>query len=283
MSHVQSPPLAPEVQAALPTFFVIGASKCGTTSLHEYLAAHPQISMSSVKEPMCFEPPHWADRLAEYPQLFGERPTAIRGESSTAYSAYPWVPDIPDRVKATVPDAHIVYVVRDPIPRTLSHYAQNVWDRFPVRPFDELMADLEHPMNMPVWASRYATQLERWLERFPAERVLVLDQRDLLRERAATVRRVLAFLGVDDGFSSPSWYAEHNTATDHRVSTDLARRLGAAGRLARRTPGLRRLVTAEVPTPTLTDEQRERLVAILAPEAERLGALTGLSLAHWSL
>ena len=56
---------------------------------------------------------------------------------TTAYSAYPWVPEIPDRVKSVVPGARIVYVVREPVERMLSHYAQNVWDRFPVRPFDE--------------------------------------------------------------------------------------------------------------------------------------------------
>src|SRR5437667_3176943 len=54
MSHVEAPELAADLRAALPTFFVIGASKCGTTSLHEYLAAHPEIAMTKNKEPLCF-------------------------------------------------------------------------------------------------------------------------------------------------------------------------------------------------------------------------------------
>lgn len=270
------------MRAALPTFFVIGASKTGTTSLHEYLAVHPEIAMTDDKEPMCFEPPHWVDRMAEYRELFPHR-AEVRGESSTAYSAYPWVPEIPDRVRAAVPDARIIYIVRDPIPRTLSHYAQNVWDRFPVRPFDELMDDLEHPMNMPVWASRYATQYERWAERFGAERILVLDHRKLLTDRRGTMRQVFEFLGVDAGFTSPEWDAEHNTAVSHRVPTDLAKRLGRAGAAALRVPALGRLLTREVPKPQLTPQQRERLVALLRPEAERLRRLTGLPLEHWSL
>ena len=245
-----APDLPAEVRAALPTFFIIGAPKAGTTSLHEYLAEHPGIAMSSVKEPMCFEPRYWIERLPEYRQLF-ERPAAVRGESSTAYASFPWAPDIPDRIRATVPEAKLIYLVRDPIPRTLTHYAQNVSDKKPVRSFDELMADLEGPMNMPVWCSRYATQLERWTERFGADRVLVLDQRALLEERAPTIRRVFEFLGVEPQFESAAWEQEHNPA--------------------------------KVPLPTLTDEQRERLEALLAPEAQRVREMTGLALEHWTL
>jgi hypothetical protein len=274
--------LAPEVQAALPTFFVIGAAKAGTTSLHEYLARHPEIAMTSNKEPMCFHPPDWITRLERYTRLY-DRPAPVRGESSTAYAAFPWAPDVPDRVRATVPDARIVYLVRDPIERALSHYAQHVWDRPRVRPFDELMDDLEHPVNSTVWCSRYATQIERWLERFGDERVLVLDQRDLMRERAATLRRVLTFLEVDPDFTCDAWTAHHNVSADHRAPTALARRLGRIGRAASRAPVTRRLFTREVPRPQLRPDQRDRLVALLAPEAERLRALTGLPLDHWSV
>ena len=275
-----APQLPDAVRAALPTFFVIGAPKAGTTSLHEYLAEHPQVAMSEPKEPMCFQPPHWVTRLGEYQHLFAQR-AAVRGESSTAYTAYPWAPDVPGRVRATVPEAKLIYVVRDPIPRMLSHYAQNVWDGFPVRPFDELMADLEHPLNMPVWASRYATQLERWLEHFPRDRILVFDARDLREQRAETLRRVFAFLSVDPDFVSPAWDREHNTASSHAKPNALGRRLGGVGERLARRPGLRRMVAREVPAPALRAGQRDRVASLLRPEAERLRAMTGLSLAHW--
>src|SRR4051812_27966301 len=286
---IAEPQLARDVRAALPTFLIIGAAKCGTTSLHEYLGAHPSICMSSNKEPMCFEPPNWLERLPEYRDLF-ERPAPVRGEASIAYSAFPWAPEIPDRVRATIPDARIVYLVREPIQRMLSHYAQNHWDRhlwgakrFPIRPFDELMDDLEDPMNMPVWCSRYATQVERWIERFGRDRVLILDQRDLLRDRATTLRRVLEFLAVDAAFASPAWEAEHNTATQHRLPTDLARRLGRAGRAGLRVPVLRRALTREIPRPELTDDQRRGVCALLRPEADRLREITGMSFEHWTV
>lgn len=267
----------------LPTFLIIGAAKSGTTSLHEYLAVHPEIAMTSEKEPMCFEPDDWQDKLAEYDELF-DRPAPVRGEASTAYSAWPWAPEVPARVRATIPGAKIVYMVRDPVPRTLSHYAQNLWDEFPVRSFDELMSDLEDPMNMPVWCSRFGTQLERWLEHVDAERILVVDQHDLLAAREETMRRVFSFLEVDPGFTSPTWDTELNTAVSHRVPNQLHRRLGK--RRGHKLAGkrvLHRLVLTEVPRPTLTDEQRRRLEALLRPEVARLRELTGQRFEHWSL
>lgn len=263
----------------LPTFLIIGAPKAGTTSLHTYLAEHPQIAMSSVKEPMCFAGPDWEDRLAHYDNLF-TGPAPIRGESSTAYSSYPWAPEVPARVATTVPSARLVYLVRDPIPRTLSHYAQNVWDGKPVKPFDELMEQLDDPWNMPVWCSRYATQLDRWRRHFPEDRILVLDEAELRHDRVSAVQRVLGFLGADATFVSPDWSAEHNAAISHRVP-----RRGLA-RLAPHRGGegvVGRLVTREVARPVLRPAQRDRLAALLQPEAERLEASTGVQTAGWTL
>lgn len=266
----------------LPNFFVIGAAKAGTTSLHQYLATHPQIAMTSVKEPMCYAGPNWREQVRNYATLF-PRQAPLRGEASTAYSAFPWEPEIVDRVHATVPDARMVYLVRDPIARTLAHYAQNVWDDKPVRPFDQLMRDLDDPMNMPVWCSRYATQLERWTDRFGTDRVLVVDTRALHNDRSATVRSVLAFLGADTEVDTSAWQRKHNTGQEHRVVRRSFRRLGPVGATARRLRILEPLLTRPVRTPELTAGQRHRLEDVLAPEASRLRELTGQSFAGWSV
>lgn len=268
--------------SVLPTFFVIGAAKAGTTSLHKYLSTHPQIAMTSVKEPMLYAGPQWREQIQGYGDLF-PREAPLRGEASTAYSAFPWEPEIVDRIHATVPDARMVYLVRDPIPRTLAHYAQNVWDRKQVRPFDELMRDLEDPMNMPVWCSRYATQLERWTDRFGADRVLVVDTQALNDDRAATVRRVLAFLGADTTVDPFAWEQKHNTGREHRVVRHSFRRFGAVEGMARRLPVLEPLLTRPVRTPELTATQRKGLENVLAPEAQRLRELTGQPFAGWSV
>lgn len=279
---IETPALPEEVRAVLPTFITIGTAKGGTTSLHAYLAEHPELSMSTEKEPMCFERPDWVERMAEYRDLF-ERPTAVRGESSTAYSAYPWVPEIPDRVRSVIPDVKLIYCVRDPIDRMIAHYAQMVWDRFPVRPWDELMDDLEHPMNIPVWQSRYGTQYERWAERFGQDRILVIDQHELLHRRLPTLRRVFEFLGVDADFTSPAWDADHNTATQHVRPTALGERAGRQRGRLERIPFLRPLLAKPVSKPTLTARQRAGVEAILRPEADRFRELTGMPFADWSV
>jgi hypothetical protein len=268
--------------SVLPNFFVIGAAKAGTTSLHSYLSTHPQIAMTSVKEPMCYAGPNWQDQLESYASLF-PRQAPLRGEASTAYSAFPWAPEIVDRVHATVPDARMVYLVREPIARTLAHYAQNVWDDKPVRPFDDLMHNLDDPMNMPVWCSRYATQLERWTDRFGADRVLVVDTRELHDNRNATVRRVLAFLGADTEVDASAWELKHNTGREHRVVRRSLRRLGGVGVMARRLRVLEPVLTRPVRTPVLIPAQRQRLEDLFAPEAQRLRELTGQPFAGWSV
>ena len=265
--------------SALPTFFVIGAARSGSTSLHTYLSQHPEIAMSIPKEPMYFQPPDWRERITRYVY---DGDAAVRGESSTAYTAYPWAAEVPERVRATVPDAKLIYVVRDPIPRVLSHWMRNVQDDLPVKPFDELMADLEDPMNIPVWSSRYATQLERWLAHFPRERILVLDNDDLARHRRDTLQRVFAFLGVDPTFHTDEFERVHNRII-RVIPNERGRRLGAVGTWAARRPRLRPLVAREVPTPELRPDQRERLEALFAPEVARLRELTGLPLDNWSI
>ena len=93
----------------LPDVFVIGAAKCGTTSLHHYLNQHPDISMSRVKEPGVFSTPHWLPGFESYDGLFDcEAPH--RGESSTSYSRYPAEGDAAARIHGAVPDAKHIYI-----------------------------------------------------------------------------------------------------------------------------------------------------------------------------
>src|SRR4051812_36073420 len=108
----------------LPTFLVIGAAKSGTTSLHSYLDLHPRVAMSEPKEPSFFNREDWEIRRDWYESLF-DPAAEVRGESSTAYTRYPIVRGAPERIRALVPDAKLVYVVRDPIDRLVAHWVQS--------------------------------------------------------------------------------------------------------------------------------------------------------------
>jgi len=271
------------------TFLIIGAAKAGTTSLPQLPRRAPEISMSSEKEPVCFEPPDWHRRLGEYRELF-DRAAPVRGEASIAYSAYPWTPEIPDRVRAVVPDARIVYLVRDPIERMLSHCAHMEWNRHlwgaqRSRPFDQLMEDLDDPMNTPVWCSRTATQIERWIERFGDDRVLVIDQRELLTEPPPDP---VARPRVPRGRTHIPLAGLGRRAQARRPSTRLrpalARRLGRAGTPGR--PPARRAPRAHSARSAPAAERgaaRAGRWRCWRPRPTRLRAMTDLPLDHWTV
>src|SRR5205823_11980303 len=94
----------------LPNLLIIGAAKAGTTSLHRYLDLHPSIFMSRSKELQLFNQDDWRERRDWYRAQF---PTAapVRGESSGAYTMHPVLPCVPERIKATIPDARLIYLV----------------------------------------------------------------------------------------------------------------------------------------------------------------------------
>jgi len=125
--HLQSR-LPADVRGSLPTFLIIGAAKAGTTSLHSYLAEHPEISMSSEKEPMCFEPPDWHRRLGEYASCSTSRGRSA-GEASIAYSPTRGLRRSRIGCARWSRTPRIVYLVRDPIERMLSHCAHMEWNR----------------------------------------------------------------------------------------------------------------------------------------------------------
>jgi hypothetical protein len=273
----------------LPTFFVIGAPKCGTTSLHYYLDQHPAISMSRVKEPWVFARQDYAERLGDYRDLF-DRAAGVRGESTAVYSMYPHFPDVPERIARVVPDARFVYIVREPVERAVSHYEQLVTDGKEHRPLEVALLADDEPANVYLAASRYASQLKRYLRIWPPEPILVIEHSELMRRTPETVSRIYGFLDVDPSFSSPSFAMRLNTREGHRVRTALGARVAHSRpvELARRAPlpgaarkPLRRLLSRGVRRPELAPRVRAQLADELRHEIEWLREFTGLKLEDW--
>lgn len=276
----------------LPNLIVIGAAKCGTTSLNEYLDAHPDVTMAPEKELNFFvEEKNWANGVDWYGGRFADAP--VRGEASPAYSAYPLYRGVPERIREVVPEVRLVYLVRDPIDRVVSHYLHRSvnWPDMP--PLAEALDD-DVLHDWLVTPSRYWLQVERYLECFPDEQLLVLDSDDLRERRAETMRRVFAFAGVDPDFDSEQFAASHNRATGQvrrnrsgrAVSRALSRALGPARAtaLAARAPSaLKEPFRTRVERPVVDDALRERLAAELRGDVDRLRAHTGLAFAGWSL
>jgi hypothetical protein len=276
----------------LPNLVVIGAAKCATTSLHEYLDTHPEIAMSRPKELDFFVPEKSRGRSLEwYERQFRDAP--VRGETSPSYTVHPFRPGVPERMHAVIPGARLIYLVRDPIDRIVSHYRHRVVNHPHIGSFEDALSDPQHGPELTAY-SRYWHQLEQYLEFFPVEQILVVDTDELSARREGTMERIFRFLGVDTGHRAPEIDRWHNPGSTHgRLTTSgqvLLRALNVAlGR--RHALGVRQLAPAwarsrfrlpyERPVPSA--ELRHRLEEELRPDVEQLRQHTGLPLAGWSL
>jgi hypothetical protein len=288
----------------LPNFFIIGAAKAGTTSLHHYLGQHPQIQMAAIKETNFFAGPengfpYPVGRVASregYEALF-DPAYELRGEASPSYTNAPRRSGVPERIKELVPEGRFVYVVRDPIARTISHYWMLVAAGRERRSLREALGELSRvdPRGFYLTSqSFYAHQLERYLRHFPQQRILVVDQAELRANREGTLRDVFSFLGADPHFTCEQFGAELFRGSERLAYprfflrfvkpalAGAARRLPTGMREAIRGP-VERALLRRVPAPELDDESRARLEDLFAGEVERFRALTGAPLASWSV
>jgi hypothetical protein len=179
----------------LPDFIIIGSMKAGTTSLYEYLRAHPDVFMPAVKELDFFVSElNWRRGLDWYASRFASVPngTACVGEASTSYTKYPRYDGVSARIRAHLPDVRLVYSVRDPVERVRSHHQHNVKLGEESEPIDRAIRT--NPAYLDY--TRYATQIERYLEHFPRDRIFVITAEALRHDRRATVARVCDFLGI---------------------------------------------------------------------------------------
>lgn len=281
----------------LPTFLVIGAMKGGTTSLFHYLGAHPEVATPTYKAPEFFvEEANWHRGTDWYRRQFRSTGPGVLavGEASNAYTKFPRYRGVPARIAATLPDVRLVYVVRDPVARTRSHYQTRVAEGVEKQPFGE--AVLSNPIYLDY--SRYAMQIEQYLEHFPREQLLVVTSEELRGRRAETVAKVYEFIGVDPGFAPDELERDFYQTKDRAVRSpvpywlrkQLKARLPATRRFKelennalgalRKVTGTRAAAPAAVAVP---DEVRDRIVAELADDVRRLRAHLGPDFDGWGI
>lgn len=278
-----------------PNLFIIGAMKSGTTSLHNYLGAHPDIFMCEPKEPGYFVEELALSRgLDWYLGLFSSaKDEAIVGESSTHYAKLPLYRGVPERIAQFNANARIVYVVRDPIDRAISHYWHNVRSlRWEAERRDMLTAIKRDPQYRAF--SDYACQLEPYMRLFGRDRVYVLPFESLAAEPRATMRGVLAWLGVDQTQLPATVGQRWNTAPREAKR---ARGLGILNKLRHSAlwaemspwvpPGLRAFGSALAQRRvSIANERTDDVVAYLRPYMQErtlaLSAMLGREFPQWT-
>jgi len=271
--------------ARLPDFYVIGAMKCATSTLHEQLARRPSFFMSEPKEPNFFsDDAAYARGMAAYEALFaGARPGQIVGESSTHYTKLPTFDGVAQRLFSHTPSARLVYVMRDPIARLLSQFAHE-WLRDEVdRPLDRAVRELPRFVAY----SSYRAQLVPYLETFGPARILPVFFECLVAHPEAELERVARFVG-DESSEPFVWHAEvakQNDSGQRLKNSRWRDALGdsALGSLIKRAlpEGVREGLKSfwKLPKkPELSQEVEREVMHELDRDLAQLGGLLGLEL-----
>ncbi len=247
----------PESTARVPEFFIVGHEKCGTTALYLMLKQHPQVFMPDVKEPRYFAtdqrsrlarqtPARRPRTLEGYLSLFADaKPDQRVGEASAQYLRSSAAASAIAQVQ---PDARIIAILREPASYLRSLHIQITANKVETqrdlrkalaleddrRRGKRIPRNCHHPdLLMYSEHVRYVEQLRRYHAVFPAENVLVLIYDDFRRDNAATIRRVLRFLDVDEDFTIET-VDTYPVKSARFVPLD---NLAGAARRARKNPG----------------------------------------------
>lgn len=240
------------VMRTMPSFFVVGAAKAGTTAIHHALSRHPSVFLPKQKETNYFalggERPSYtgpldADtinafsvwRYGDYVDLFRRAPAgSTLGEVSPMYL---YAEGAASSIAASVPDARIVMCLREPLARAVSAYQHLVRDGRETETFERAIA-LEQERVDAGWewfwhltaVSMYADQVARYLDAFDRTQIRVYLYDDLRRDPGAIMTDLLAFIRAPP--ASAMSLEEHNVAGVPRGWARRAHRaLYAPGRL----------------------------------------------------
>jgi len=209
---------------SLPDFLIIGAQKCGTTSLFYYLCQHPQIMQSSTKEVHYFDGgldsnvdtyekgQYWY--RTHFPLKSELKEGYITGEASVLYIFHPLAAS---RIYELVPNVKMIALLRNPTERAISHYFYNkrrqkesldIMDAF--RAEEQRMKSTwesgdykNDDFRLSSYKTRglYQEQLERYLDFFSKEQMLILCSEDFFKEPRNTLTRVCKFLDIETDFT----------------------------------------------------------------------------------
>lgn len=181
----------------LPDFLIIGAMKAGTTTLFRDLLANPQVFIPPLKEPanLRYDEVLTPIGLDAYARLFeNARPHQTLGDASTQYTKMPDFTGSAGRARKLLgPDVRVIYLVREPIARIISHHYH--WFTA-----GQGGADIDrevHEQPQYINWTRYAWQIEPWFDTFDADRIRIVRFEDYVRNRRSTVEALSRFIGIE--------------------------------------------------------------------------------------
>ncbi|MCT0200803.1 sulfotransferase domain-containing protein [Synechococcus sp. CS-1325] len=175
-----------------PNFLIIGAGKCGTTSLAAFLSQHPQVYVSNPKEPGFFSE-NFHRGWAWYESLFADSATcSARGEASVNYSKCHLYPHVASQIAAGLGDVRIIYIARNPLDRIVSEWRYRVLNYLSIPSFSDSV--LHNPDY--ILTSDYSTQISHFLKIFPKNHIMVLFSEDLMARPLCVLEDCCSFLRI---------------------------------------------------------------------------------------
>lgn len=192
---------------ALPNFICIGAPKCGTTTLYDILKTHPEIYLSSFKEPHFFNvPENYQKGIAYYEKEYF---SLVKNEKSIGEftPSYLFDPEVPKRIfNDLAKDVKFIIILRNPLDRAYSHYRHTKRDGFEELAFEEALKSEEARLNTNNYYFKlkysycsqgmYAQHIQEYLKYFDRKQFKVILFEEFVANQQKVVDEVLDFLGV---------------------------------------------------------------------------------------
>ena len=242
------------LEHALPDTVIIGAQKCGTSSLYYFLSQHPDVARPTKKEIHYFDK-YYQRGIGWYRLHFSRDHSKLNFEASPYYVFHP---KIPERLVATLPEAKIIVMLRDPVARAYSHYwhekrlgHEHLSFADAIEAEDKRLAgesarlseedryrSYNHDHYSYVARGRYAEQIERWFQFFARQQFLFVESERFFASPRQEMARVTAFLGLSP-IGEIAWTKQNSGSYGNQIEPTLTRLLRA--RFADANKGLENL------------------------------------------
>jgi len=191
----------------LPNFIIIGAMNSSTSTLHSNLQLHPEIGMSKLKEPHYFD--KFFDKPTSYYMDQFSNAKRLNGESTPAYTWNHIFPEVPERIFNTVANVKLIYLLRDPIDRIISHLHRDLYrGRFKFKDINKVVLSNSNYVQI----SQYYTQLSYYLEYFDLDKIHILETNSLQKDTNQALNEICRFLGAEE-FDSTKWIKARNQSS----------------------------------------------------------------------
>ncbi len=298
-----------------PNFFIVGAPKCGTTALSEYIRTHHNVFMCTPKEPsfFCFDLPglQYVTSRKDYEQLFSKAKSrhSIIGEASPGYLiSEVAIKNIYEYNK----DSRIIVMLRNPAEMLPSYHSQLQFSGFEDQADFKTAWDMQHERlqgkHIPKKCRepkllqystipRFGDQLDRLFTTFPKEQILLLDFDTFIKTPKASYDATLEFLGISNDGRSEFPVINPNKGTRSKLLNDflhnppkLAKRVmnKISGKslhdlLVRFHGSLKQSNTVHTTRKPIDTEFYNELIDTFAPQIEEAERITGLDLSAWKI